>query len=242
MKYLQPLCSRISCLIDRFEAEPQFRLYLLAWAVFLIFISGSVLTSSNPFRLLVPGLSYSFPALDSREDIPYFTLSRHDHSILQLHERMEKTGDLEKDARYLAYAVRSPLPLVQGRSRPSAPGYFFPSLDLAVRRFWMNKGDIYIDVDSAYLNRVLHRYRRFAGGESEEDVIRIARMYQICLTLTLFENFSEAKRIVFLKDGQRLESGYMTGAVDTESLQKPEANLKDAALPEPFDFTKIYVR
>lgn len=244
MKYLQPLRSRISRLIDRFEAEPQFRLYLLAWAVFLIFISGSVLTSSNPFRLLVPGLSYSFPALDSREDIPYFTLSRHDHSILQLHEQMEKTGDLEQDARHLAYVVRSPFPLVQGKSRPSAPGYFFPSLDLAVSRFWMREGDLYIDVDSAYLMKVLHRHRRSAGGESEENVIRIARMYQVCLTLTLFENYADVKRIIFLKDGQRLESGYMTVAVDSESVQKPKANVKDAktTLPEPFDFTKIYVR
>jgi hypothetical protein len=236
MKSIIALRKRISHLIDRFETEPHFRLYLLAWAVLLILISGSVLTSSNPFRLLVPGLSYAIPALDTRDEIPYFTLSRHDRSMLRLHEKMKKSGDLERDARHLAYIVRSPFPLVQGRSRPSAPAYYFPELDLALRRFWMKNGDLYIDVDTGYLNTLLQRYRSSSGEKREEDLTRIARMYQVCLTLTLFENFSEVKRIIFLEDGQRRESGYfMEEAIDVADAQK-------AALLEPFDFTKIYVR
>src|SRR5690554_1208732 len=115
MKYLQPLRTRLSRLIDRYEAEPPFRLYLLAWAVFLTLVSGSVLTSSNPFRLLVPGLSYAFPVVDSREEITYYTLSRLDQRMIQLHEKMIKTGDFEQDARRLAYIVRTPFPLVQGK-------------------------------------------------------------------------------------------------------------------------------
>ncbi len=242
MKYLQPLRTRLSRLIDRYEAEPSFRLYLLAWAVFLTLVSGSVLTSSNPFRLLVPGLSYAFPVVDSREEITYYTLSRLDQRMIQLHEKMIKTGDFEQDARRLAYIVRTPFPLVQGKQRPSAAGFFFPALDLAVSRFWLRDGDLLIDVDTAYIQKELNRHRRSAGLDQDDKVMRLARMYQVCLTLTLFENFPEVKRILYLKDGHRKEAGYASVSADALSMQ--QANWKDpgSSTIQPFDFTRIYVR
>jgi hypothetical protein len=39
-------------LIARFEAEPGFRFYVLAVSFFAVLVAGSVLTHSNPFRLL----------------------------------------------------------------------------------------------------------------------------------------------------------------------------------------------
>lgn len=241
-------------LIDRYEREREFRFYLFAWALFLVILSGSVLTHSNPFRLLVPGLSYSFPRLDPRQEIHYFTFSRRELKLVQLTEKMQQTGRFEDDARRLAYIVRKPIPLVQGKLRSSAPAYFFPAFDLALQRFWLRGDELLIDVDTTFLKQELGRFERAAGSAGDVNVSsRLASMFQVCLTLTLFENYPAIKRIIYLPDGHRIEAGTTRAQDELDLLIKKEGTkkaekkaekkgLKKAEEVPPFQFDRVFVR
>lgn len=244
-------------MLDRFQAEAAFRLQVLAWAVFAVIVAGSVLTHSNPFRLLVPGLAYSFPRLDHRQEIRYFTLSRKDLSLVERTEKMERTGQLEQDARHLAFILRKPFALVQGRTRPSADGYFFPSYDLGIQRMWLKGDELLIDMDASFLNREYSHHARAASATGESDEARqTAQMFQTCLTLTIFENFPEVKRITYLPDGLRVAAGYAeVKRDDLEGLLKKEDSkdekkgegkkAKKSALTTavmPFDFDHTFTR
>ena len=240
-KWIQLLRSRISSLIDRFESEPTFRLYSLAVSVFLLLIAGGVLASSSPIRLLVPGLNYQITATEKRKQISYYTLSRHDQSLLQIEEQAELSGNFDTDARHLAYIVRMPFPLIKGKARPSAPAYFFPALDLGINRIWIQKNqagktELIIDIDSAFIKKALEQYRKSGGADDAAEAAKIARMYQVCLTLTFFENYTDVDQILYMKDGNR----QLTDTVTQAQLQ-PKAN-RPASTVEPFDFSKIYVR
>ncbi|MBW7856956.1 MAG: hypothetical protein H3C43_01320 [Leptonema sp. (in: Bacteria)] len=225
----------LSKAIDRFEAEPSFRLQLLAWSLFVMVVSGSILTASNLFRLVVPGLSYPFPHSENRQEIEYYTLSRYEPKIVKLNEKLAKTGDLEQDARSLSFVIRKPFPLVQGEARPSAAGFFFPAVDLAIQRFWFEGENLYIDVDSSALESEIKKHSGSVASSPDEKSANTAKIFQICLTLTLFENFDQVNRIVYLKDGHRFEMGYSV----VKSNNMVALHQKTT---QPFDYNTIYTR
>lgn len=225
----------LSKTIDGFEAEPAFRLQMFAWSLFVILVSGSILTSSNLFRLIVPGLSYQFPKFESRQEVSYYTLSRYEPKIIKLNEKLAKSDDLEQYARVLSFVIRKPFPLVQGEARPSAAGYFFPAVDLAIQRFWFEDATLFIDIDSNALESEIKKHSGAIAGLSDEENAKTAQVYQTCLTLTLFENFDQVNRILYLKDGHRLEMGYTLNKVNDAIPLKQKTN-------HLFDFDVVFVR
>jgi len=187
------------------EVNPGTRFLTAAWSVAIVFFSVSALSSSNPFRLLIPGVAFPIPVRDHRDKISIFGLSHESQKPVRVNRLLLLDTNSERLAEKIAFAVSRPLTLTDSEMNPGLDLEVMPDLGFALSRSWKydlkGRKFLVLDFNRAILNEELQSFMR---GRSQTDKKPEAFLddYFRLLASSVFEVPSiGVDSVVFLIDG-----------------------------------------
>lgn len=149
--------NRLSYLIYKSEGKERkfFLFQVVSLLLFLVFLSFFSLSNRNPFKILIPGLNFSYPLQDKRAIVEIFfpdeKTSEYIPSpkkILIVLPRLNASASAKQIIENLFYSMS------QGPRRKKPGEKFHPSDDkilrhfpeIGIRQVWLYKKDIYVDL------------------------------------------------------------------------------------------------
>ncbi|MCB1323990.1 MAG: hypothetical protein H7A21_01345 [Spirochaetales bacterium] len=192
--------------IHRLGSEPRVRFKTLAWSIVAVFLGISILSSSNPYRLLVPFLAFPLPVPDEREPIELYGISRESRQSISVRRLLDTNGDIEERAHRIARVISMPPGLresVQGTDYYSLD--YLPEFNHAIRKIWfvpdMHSGLLIIDIRRATLDDEVQIF--FSAHEAHARTeTEIVDAYFHSLTASIFSAIPEVQCVQYLIDGQ----------------------------------------
>ena len=192
--------------LHRLGSEPLIRFKTLAWSIVAVFLGISILSDSNPYRLLVPGLAFPLPVPDEREATELYGMSRESRESISVRRLLDTSGDVEDRAHRIARVISMPPGLresVQGTDYYSLD--YLPEFNHAIRKIWfvpdLHSGLLIIDIRRATLDDEVQIF--FSAHEAHARTeTEIVDAYFHSLTASIFSAIPEVQCVQYLIDGQ----------------------------------------
>ncbi len=148
--------------ISGLSSEPRTRYLTVLWGFVFIFLGISLLSASNPFRLLIPGSVFPKPIRDSRQAVKVYGVKNDLSGIKAVNRLMLPATDVGKRMRRLAFLISRPAGLREGAEAVAANLAPMPNLGLGIRRVWFsNKGNtglVVVDMRRSAMDTELTRF------------------------------------------------------------------------------------
>ncbi len=155
------------------------RMLTVLWTVCVSVLGISILSVSNPLRLLVPGLVFPLPAADNRVTIEIIGIGRTTNALTTYRRRLQPAADTQGMIQRLVHLVSEPVGLREGLSDQAGFADLepLPRLGFALRKVWFRSagGEMILDFRRETLEKeteLFHKNRHRASNvpaEGDED-------------------------------------------------------------------------
>lgn len=210
------LKNRLKVVLDLFDRRADIRTLTILWSVFFLFLAGSILSQMNPFRLLIPGAVFPFPASDERVLVPVYGYSRDENQIQKAEQRLLKSGSTGEMIFRYARIVSNPGNVLARDFEGLTNLQTLPFYSLAIRHAWVRDSKAIIDFRKKAIIQETASFRRARAFNEEVENVPEFERYLQCLALTILENEQSVQQVQFLVDGRpATESDFEFSAGDT---------------------------
>lgn len=190
---------------DRLLNEGRFRFLTAIWSLVIIFFSVSVLAAQNPFKLLVPGLAFSYPQTAQFDRIEMQALTASGDYVTV--NRMTRLADEpEKIIRSLAVIAVRPVDVEE--QSPDIATYIFeslPAFGYALLHIWENENRVILNFQETSLKTILDEFIRERRGGQLQAEEHLFRAYFHILAHAVIENVPDVMEVHILIDGKDID-------------------------------------
>ncbi len=178
------------------------RFLTMAWSFVIVFAALLILSGSNPFRLLIPGLTFRWPVRDARVPVRIYQIPRGTDSPIAVDRRLLIERSVERNAERVAVAISTMEEAEDERSTVIIEP--LPDLGFALRKAWYReeKGELILDFRRRTIQEEIDRFFRGRSDAGKKERGRILDLYFLALTQSIFSALPGPKTITFLVDGQ----------------------------------------
>ncbi len=230
------LAERFMDYIRRLHSDHRTRINTFSWTLVILFVGVSLISSSNPFRLMVPGLAYPRPVSDQREQVTLYGVERSTGRIIPMKRYLYRDDSTEQNVIRLAFALTESVGLrelePESQYYNNAP---LPELGFAIRKVWIRtrngKRILVVDLRRDTLEEETVRFLKGRESSTRGRVFYLEGFFQV-FTASLFHVEKNIQVIRYLLDGKPgslrgvnypLDRPILKGRVDEEetSLSLP---------------------
>ena len=175
--------------------------HLLLTLFVIIFVALSLLSDSNPFRLLFPAFSFPIPASDERKALTFYALSRRDASLVAMQGYLLKSDSLYLRLKLLASLLAEPLHSKIKAGQAYTDLEVLPLLGNSIRRVWQPyAGHIIIDMSKDAIADEMRLFNQASGNPKREGYYIDA--FFRAFSVSIFQTEEELQSIEFWLDAQ----------------------------------------
>ncbi len=190
--------------LESLQSSPRTRYLTILWSLVIVFAGVSVLSSSNPYRLIIPGLAYPFPVRDQRTTVKMYGISLQTGKIVQYSRRVLMDSSVERNAERILFTLSAPQELRENLKAGTEELENLPELGYAVRKIWFraqgNGGDLIIDMRGQTLESESKLFLK-SRSLDEKGQGALLDNYFTALSVTLLAMPGKINGIVYLIDG-----------------------------------------
>lgn len=184
-----------SSLPERYK-EKDFRVQVFFISFFLFVISFSFLSSSNPYRFLLPYKLYSVFFI-KKNKIVYYTYDRETKQLLELNKEIFFSEDLEQNILRITQIIEQPEPYLRDFQKKIKETIYFPKYSLGFTKIWKENSVLYI-----YFNESVVKNFAYSRETKIQD-FDFLKNFQIAFVKTIFKNFSDIQEIHWIDSQQK---------------------------------------
>lgn len=180
----------------------QTRFLTMAWSFVIVFAALMILSGSNPFRLLIPGLTFRWPVQDARVPVRIFQVPRGTDAPVAMERRLLIEPSVERNAERVAVAISTMEEAEDDRSTIILEP--LPDFGFALRKAWYreDRGELILDFRKRTIQEEIERFFRGRTDAGKKERGRILDLYFTALTQSIFSALPAPKTITYLVDGQ----------------------------------------
>lgn len=180
----------------------QTRFLTMAWSFVIVFGALMILSGSNPFRLLIPGLTFPWPVRDARVPVRIFQIPRGSETPTPVERRLLIEPSVERNAERVAVAISTLAEAEDDRSTLIVEP--LPDIGFALRKAWYraDRGELILDFRKRTIQEEVDRFFRGRTDAGKKERGKILDLYFTALTQSIFSALPAPKTIIFLIDGQ----------------------------------------
>lgn len=192
-------------IFHRILREDRVRILSFYWSIAIIFLSFAILSSSNPFRLLVPGLAWQMPGHDWRSKVKLYGVDRNTGVLIPTTRLILKDKEPHILIRRIAEAVGSVPSLAERKYLDHSSGTeVLPSLGLAIKRGWVleqnGKKRILVDLRKETLENEMAFFLRERSASEEKRQHYMDGFFK-ALTYSILSILDDYESVEYTIDG-----------------------------------------
>ncbi len=211
---ISALPGTITHTLKRIHNESGPRNITLAWSLVFVFIGITVLSESNPLKLLIPGLAYPIPVNDARNDYLVYGTDRFTGASFKIERKILAADDESLFIQRIA-TILSTQPKISERS----PSFEYEKLEpmpeyaLAIRKVWVyttgNTKEAIIDVRGETLDSISKKFLSDRTDEKKNNYYYMDA-YFTSLTYSILQSMPEIKQVSYVVNGEKKDIQGMT--------------------------------
>lgn len=176
--------------------EKDFRIQVFFLSFFLIVVSFSFLSSSNPYRFLLPYKLYSIFFIEKNK-IVYYTYDRQTKELLELNKEIVFSENLEQNILRISQIIEQPVPYLRDYQKKIKETIYFPKYSLGFTKIWKENSVLYLYFDDSIVKNFAY------SRETKIQDFDFLKNFQIAFFKTIFENFPDIQEIHWIDANQK---------------------------------------